>query len=292
MSLFQAFHSYPAFLVGTVVVFSLAIGSFLNVVIHRLPIMLERQWRAELAEHLGEHLGEQAADGPRYNLVVPRSQCPVCGHRITALENIPLASYLFLGGKCSACKARISPRYPVVEALTAGLSGYIAWRYGMSWQLPAVLVFAWAMIALAFIDLDTFYLPDDITLPLLWAGLLANMAGMFVDLQSAVIGAAAGYLALWLVYWAYKFATGKEGMGYGDFKLLAAIGAWLGYKFLLMVVLLSSFVGALVGISLMIFWKHGRDIPIPFGPYLAAAGLIALLWRGEICVRITMLCPF
>ena len=270
----QAFQSYPELFVTSVVLASLAVGSFLNVVIHRLPKMLERQWRAEFAEHAGR----EPAPEPRYNLAVPRSQCPSCGHRVTALENIPVVSYIALGGRCSACKARISPRYPVVEALTGAIAGYVAWRYGFSWQTPAALLFAWAMIALAFIDLDTFYLPDDITLPLIWSGLLINLGGLFVDLQSAVIGAIAGYLALWAVFWAYKLATGKEGMGYGDFKLLAGIGAWLGWKMLPVVVLLSSFVGAIVGISLIVFARRGRNVRIPFGPYLVLGGLCAMFW--------------
>jgi len=270
----QAFQAHPALLVITIVLASLVVGSFLNVVIHRLPKMLERQWRAEFAEHTGH----EPAPEPRYNLAVPRSQCPSCGHRITALENIPVVSYLVLGGRCSACKGRISPRYPIVEALTGALSGYVVWRYGFSWQALAALFFVWAMIALAFIDLDTFYLPDDITLPLIWTGLLVNLGGLFVDLPSAVIGAAAGYLALWSVFWAYKLATGKEGMGYGDFKLLAGIGAWLGWKMLPLVILLSSFVGAIVGISLIVFARHGRNVPIPFGPYLVLGGLAAMFW--------------
>jgi leader peptidase (prepilin peptidase)/N-methyltransferase len=274
MSLLQAFQSYPALFVSAVAVLSLAIGSFLNVVIHRLPKMLERQWRDDLA---GLNVQEVVA-APRYNLVLPRSQCPACGHQIRAVENIPLVSYLALGGKCAACKARISPRYPLVEALTGVVSGYIAWRFGFTWQTLAALVFAWSMIALAFIDLDTFYLPDDITLPLVWAGLLVNMGGLFVDLQASVVGAVAGYLALWSVYWGYKLATGKEGMGYGDFKLLAAIGAWLGWKLLPVVILLSSFVGALVGIAMIVFARHGRNVPIPFGPYLVMGGLIGMFW--------------
>jgi leader peptidase (prepilin peptidase)/N-methyltransferase len=281
MSFLQTFQSFPALFMTAVVVVSLAVGSFLNVVIHRLPKMLERQWRAELAELNGQ----EAPAAPPYNLVVPRSQCPSCGHPISALENIPLVSYLVLGGKCAACKAGISPRYPVVEALTAALSGYIAWRYGFVWQTLAALVFVWTMIALAFIDLDTFYLPDDITLPLIWAGLLVNMGDAFVDLQSAVIGAIAGYLALWVVFWTYKLATGKEGMGYGDFKLLAAIGAWLGWKMLPVVILLSSFVGAAVGISLIAFARHGRNVPIPFGPYLVLGGLIAMFWGDALVMH-------
>jgi len=277
MSLLQSFQAYPAFFVTAVVVLSLAIGSFLNVVIHRLPKMLERQWREELAELNAQ----ETAPAPRYNLVLPRSQCPGCGHPITALENIPLVSYLVLGGKCAACKTAISPRYPVVEALTGAVSGYIAWRYGVSWHTLAALVFVWAMIALAFIDLDTFYLPDDITLPLVWAGLIVNMGGVFVDLESAVIGAVAGYLALWAVFWSYKLVTGKDGMGYGDFKLFALLGAWLGWQILPLILLLASLVGAIVGLSFI--WLKGRDrrLPIPFGPFLCAAGWLAMLWGEE-----------
>lgn len=276
MSFFSLLETSPAVLVVTAVVVGLMVGSFLNVVIYRLPKMLERDWRAECADLAG------AAPPPveRYNLVVPRSSCPHCGHRITAVENIPVASYIALGGKCSACKAPISPRYPVVEAIAGLLSGYIAWRYGWSAAMAGALILAWAMIALAFIDLDTFYLPDAITLPLLWAGLLFNLGGAFTDIRSAVIGAAAGYLALWSVFWAFKLATGKDGMGYGDFKLLAAIGAWLGWKMLPLVILLSSFVGAVVGVGLIVLARHGRNVPIPFGPYLVIAGLVALFW-GE-----------
>ena len=252
------------------------VGSFLNVVIHRLPKILERQWRAECAELTGT----AAPAVETFNLFVPRSACPKCAHRITALENIPIASYIALGGKCSQCRARISPRYPLVEALAALMAGYIAWRYGPGAAMIGALIFAWAMIALAFIDLDTFYLPDSITLPLLWAGLVFNLGGVFTELGSAVIGAAAGYLALWSVYWLYKLVTGKEGMGYGDFKLLAAIGAWLGWKMLPLVILLSSLAGAAVGIGLIVLARQGRNVPIPFGPYLAIAGLVALFW-GE-----------
>jgi len=273
-----SFYTYPAFLVIVAVLAGLIVGSFLNVVIHRLPKMLERQWRAECAE---------LADTPsppaeRYDLVKPRSACPKCGHLIPAFENIPLASYLILGGKCSQCRAPISLRYPVIEALSGALAGYIAWRYGITTAMLGALLFTWAMIALAFIDLDTFYLPDSITLPLLWAGLLFNAGGTFTDLNSAVIGAAAGYVALWAVFWIFKLATGKEGMGYGDFKLLAAIGAWLGWKMLPLTILASSLVGAAVGIGLIVFAKHAREKPIPFGPYLAAAGLIAMFWGERI----------
>lgn len=278
MSALQLLQTTPWLLVTTCVLLGLTVGSFLNVVIHRLPKMLERQWRAECAELDGRENPPAA----RYNLIVPRSGCPACGHRITAFENIPVASYLALGGKCSACNTRISPRYPAVEALSGALSGYIAWRFGFGAAALGALIFTWALIALAFIDLDTFFLPDDITLPLLWTGLLFNLWGVFTDLQSAVIGAIGGYLALWSVFWLFKFATGKEGMGYGDFKLLAAIGAWLGWKMLPLTILLSSFVGAAIGILLMVVARHGRNVPIPFGPYLAIAGLIALLYGDAV----------
>ena len=280
MSFFSLLQSSPAVLILTMVLLGLMVGSFLNVVIHRLPKILEREWRTECAE-----LTETAPPpAERYNLIVPRSACPKCGHRITALENIPIASYVVLGGKCRGCSAPISKRYPLVEALSGALAGYIAWRYGWSAAMAGALLFAWAMIALAFIDFDTFYLPDSITLPLLWAGLMFNLDGTFTDIRSAVIGGAAGYLTLWTVYWTYKLATGKEGMGYGDFKLLGAIGAWLGWKMLPLVILVSSFLGAAVGIALIVFARHGRNVPIPFGPYLVIAGLIGLFW-GESLTR-------
>ena len=268
--------------------FGLCVGSFLNVVIHRLPRMMEREWR-EQCEELGRAAGVSSPAAPthgavkaRYNLIVPRSACPQCGHKITALENIPLVSYAVLRGKCSGCKTSISLRYPLVE-LSAGLvAGYAAMRFGFSAAGFGAMLFAWALIALAVIDFDTQLLPDDITLPLLWAGLLFNLGGAFVPLNAAVIGAAAGYISLWSIYWLFKLITGKEGMGYGDFKLLGAICAWLGWQTLPMVILLSSVVGAMVGIALIVLTKHGRDKPIPFGPYLAAAGLIALFWGDTI----------
>jgi leader peptidase (prepilin peptidase)/N-methyltransferase len=275
------FVSDPHYFTAIAVVLGLCVGSFLNVVIHRLPRILERQWRAECAELAGT----DAPSEERYDLVLPRSRCPSCGHGITARENIPVVSYLMLGGKCSSCKTRISPRYPLVEALAGLLSGYVAWRFGFGAVTLGALLFCWAMVALAFIDLDTFYLPDNITLLLLWSGLVFNLFGIFTDLRSAVIGAAAGYLTLWSVFWVYKLATGKEGMGYGDFKLLAAIGAWLGWKALPLVILLSSFVGAVVGIALIVFARHERQMPIPFGPYLAVAGVVALFHGAAINSR-------
>ncbi len=252
----------------------IAIGSFLNVVIHRLPKIMESEWQAECAEMRGESLPQ----AKKLNLATPPSHCPKCGHNITALENIPIISYLALRGRCSACQSRISPRYPFVEALAGLLSSYAVWHFGASWSAIGALCFVWCMIALAFIDFDTQLLPDSITLPLLWLGLLLNVGSVFADLKSAVIGAAAGYLFLWSVYWAFKLVTGKEGMGYGDFKLLAVIGAWLGWLMLPLVILVSSLVGAVVGIALIVFARHGRNVPIPFGPYLAVAGIIALFW--------------
>lgn len=252
----------------------LLVGSFLNVVIHRLPKMMEREWHIQCAELKGE----AAEPGLPYNLVIPRSACPHCGHAITALENIPVISFLFLHGRCKGCGAPISPRYPIVEVLNGLLSAYAAWHFGFGLAAIASLVFIWALIALTFIDFDTQLLPDDITLPLLWLGLLLNLNNAFTTLQNAVVGAIAGYLALWSVYWLFKLTTGKEGMGYGDFKLLAAIGAWLGWAMLPLVILLSSLVGAIVGIVLIVAAKRGRHIPIPFGPYLAGCGLIAMFW--------------
>jgi leader peptidase (prepilin peptidase)/N-methyltransferase len=262
--------------------FGLLIGSFLNVVIYRIPKMMQR----ESDNYVAHELGKELPHTDRFNLMVPRSSCPHCGHQITALENIPVISWLFLRGKCSACKAPIPARYPAIELLTGVLSGLMVWTFGSGWMGLATLVFVWLLIAMTFIDYDTQLLPDDLTYPLLWLGLLLNLNGTFVPLQDAVIGAAAGYLALWSVYWLFKLATGKEGMGYGDFKLLAALGAWLGWKMLPTIILLSSVVGAIVGISLIVVARRGRDKPIPFGPYLAAAGLIALLY-GEPIMRYT-----
>jgi len=265
-------------LIAVVAVFSLAIGSFLNVLIHRLPKMMEADWRTQCAElQQAESQGVAVASSDHYNLLVPPSHCPQCKSPLRAIDNIPIASWLVLRGKCAHCATRISARYPIVEALTAVLSALVAWKFALTWQTALVLVFTWTLIALTFIDADTTLLPDDLTLPLLWLGLLANTPGLFVPLKDAVIGAAAGYLVLWSIYWVFKLATGKEGMGYGDFKLLAALGAWMGWKALLPIVLLSSLVGAVVGIALIVLARRGREIPIPFGPYLAAAGMIVML---------------
>jgi leader peptidase (prepilin peptidase)/N-methyltransferase len=259
-------------------IFGLVIGSFLNVVIHRLPKMMESDWAAQCAELRNEELPER----PRYNLAVPRSACPHCGHQITAAENIPVLSWLVLRGKCSACKAPISARYPIVEAANALLWVACIAHFGPGVPALGAMFFTSCLLVLALIDFDTTLLPDDITLPLLWAGLLLNLPGIYTGLGSAVVGAMAGYLSLWSVYWGFKLLTGKEGMGYGDFKLLAALGAWLGWKMLPLLILLSSFVGALIGIALMVLAKRGKDIPMPFGPYLAAAGVIALFWGNTL----------
>ncbi|HSH88096.1 MAG TPA: A24 family peptidase [Methylophilus sp.] len=264
----------PHFLQFICLVFGLLVGSFLNVVIHRLPKMMEHEWHANCLDLQGQPLPDQ----PKYNLVVPRSACPNCGHMIGALENVPVLSYLFLRGRCKACKTSISVRYPLVEALTGALSLGVAVQYGYSHLTLFALIFVFALIALTFIDFDTQLLPDDITLPLLWLGLLLNLNHGFTDITSAVAGAMAGYLVLWAVYWLFKLVTGKEGMGYGDFKLLAAIGAWFGWQLLPAVILLSSIVGSVIGIGLILFKGKTRQTAIPFGPFLALGGIAALFY--------------
>jgi leader peptidase (prepilin peptidase)/N-methyltransferase len=259
-------------------VLGLVVGSFLNVVIHRLPRMMERDWQAQCAQ-MNDRPPEPV---PRYNLAVPGSACPGCGHPISILENIPVVSFLALRGRCSACRIPIGIRYPLVELLTGLLFAAAAWRFGFSLAAGGAMLLLAALIALTFIDLDTQYLPDSITLPLIWSGLLINIPATFVDLPAAVIGAAAGYLVLWSVYWAFKLATGKEGMGYGDFKLLAALGAWMGWKVLPFIILASSAVGAVIGIGLIVLARRGREVPMPFGPYLAIAGALSLFFGGPI----------
>jgi leader peptidase (prepilin peptidase) / N-methyltransferase len=256
----------------------LCVGSFLNVVIHRLPKMLERGWQAQCAELRGE----DPAPGPAYNLVVPRSACPACGAPITALQNIPVVSWLVLRGRCARCRAPISARYPVVEVLGGLLAACAVWRFGATPQGIGACVFLWSLLALTMIDFDTQLLPDSITLPLLWAGLIANLWHTFASLPDAVIGAVAGYLSLWTIYWLFKLIRGKEGMGYGDFKLLAALGAWLGWQLLPVIVLLSSVVGAGIGISLIVFRGRDHSVPLAFGPYLAIAGAIALFFGSTL----------
>jgi len=270
------------FAVFTAIV-GLCVGSFLNVVIHRVPKMLERGWASQCAELRGETI----AEAPTYNLIVPRSACPSCGHPIGALENVPVLSWLVQKGRCRGCGTAISSRYPLVEILGAGLALAALWKFGATWQGAAACVFLWTIAALTFIDFDTQLLPDGMTLPLLWAGLLANMFELFVPLKTAVIGAVAGYLALWSVYWLFKLIRGKEGMGYGDFKLLAALGAWLGWQMLPLIVLLSSVVGAAVGIVLIVFKGRDHSVPLAFGPYLAIAGANALFF-GPALLKVYM----
>ena len=259
----------------------LCVGSFLNVVIHRLPKMLERGWQAQCAELRGE----TPEPGPAYNLVVPRSACPACGIQITALQNIPVVSWLVLGGNCAGCKAPISGRYPIVELLGGALAAAAVWHFGATPQGLAACGLLWTLLALTMIDFDTQLLPDGITLPLLWAGLIVNLRGTFAPLGDAVIGAVAGYLSLWTIYWAFKLIRGKEGMGYGDFKLLAALGAWLGWQLLPVIVLLSSVVGAAIGMTLIVFKGRDHSVPMAFGPFLAIAGAIALFF-GPTLVKI------
>ena len=264
----------PVFFTLTALFTGLCVGSFLNVVVHRLPKMLERDWKAQCAELRGE--APEAM--PAYNLFVPRSACPACGRQITALQNVPVVSWLVLRGKCAACKAPISPRYPVVEVLGGVLAAYAVWRFGVTPRGLGACVLLWTLLALTMIDFDTQLLPDSLTLPLLWAGLLVNLWGGFSPLPDAVIGAVAGYLSLWTIYWLFKLIRGKEGMGHGDFKLLAALGAWLGWQVLPVIVLLSSVVGAVIGLLLIVFKGRDHNVPLAFGPYLAIAGAIALFF--------------
>jgi leader peptidase (prepilin peptidase)/N-methyltransferase len=285
--------SSPGFFVGACFVLGLVIGSFLNVVIHRVPIMMERQWREQCAEIAHpDHAATMPAPSPvieRFNLVVPRSACPACRAPITALQNVPIVSYVFLRGRCAKCGIRISPRYPLVEALTGILSAAVAWKLGFGWPAAAGLVLTWFLVALAFIDIDTQLLPDSLTLPLLWLGLLLSlfapppgMAPIPVTMRSSIIGAIAGYLSLWSVYHLFRLLTGKEGMGFGDFKLLAALGAWLGWRMLLPTVLIAAAVGAVAGIALLASRGKDRSTPIAFGPFLAAAGWLMLMFGREL----------
>lgn len=293
MSFIEALQAFPVLAVICGLIVGLLVGSFLNVVIYRLPKMMERDWQAQCREFI-EQQTDSDSNAPlamatntnstqaTFNLIVPGSSCPHCGHKIKPWENIPIISYVFLGGKCSACKNTISLRYPSVELVTGVLSALAIAFFGATWAGLAALVLTWALIALTMIDLDTYLLPDDITLPLLWLGLIVNSFGLFTDLASAFWGAVAGYLTLWSVYQLFKLLTGKEGMGYGDFKLLAALGAWMGWQMLPQIILLSSLVGAVIGITLIIVRGRDRNIPIPFGPYLAIAGWIAFIWGDRI----------
>lgn len=277
-----------AFYITAVSILGLLVGSFLNVVIYRLPVIFKREWRKDCTNYLEENFdakieldtGKEPTEP--FNLVKPDSTCPHCHHEIRAWENIPVISYIFLKGKCSNCKTPISFRYPFIEILSAALAAACAWKFGFSLAGFSAIVLSWALISLSLIDYDTQYLPDQITLPFLWLGLLLNLNNTFTDIHSAIIGAVAGYLVLWSVYQLFKLLTKKEGMGFGDFKLLALLGAWMGWHFLPVIIILSSLVGSIIGITLIVLKKHEREIPIPFGPYLAVAGWIALLWGKEI----------
>ena len=293
MSLATLLAASPAFLIGCCLVLGLIIGSFLNVVIHRVPIMMERQWREQCAElEHPDHAATLPADPAvkeSFNLIVPRSACPACRAPITALQNVPILSYLVLRGRCARCGVRISLRYPLVEGLTGILSAAVAWKLGFDWPLAAGLVLTWFLVALAFIDIDHQLLPDSLTLPLVWLGLLLSLfapapggAPFPVDMRSSIIGAIAGYLCLWSVYHLFRLLTAKEGMGYGDFKLLAALGAWLGWQMLLPIVLMAAAVGAMAGIALLAARRQSRSVPIAFGPFLAAAGWLMLMFGREL----------
>ena len=277
----------PLVFIAIAFILALLVGSFLNVVIYRLPVMMEREWRAQ-AEELA---ATPASDLPvgRFDLMAPRSRCPACGHQITALQNIPVISYVLLGGKCAGCGSAIAIRYPVIELLTAVLSGVVAWRLGFGWEAGAAIALTWALVAISVIDIDHQIIPDSISLPLVWIGLTLSLFNplngaqiLFIDPKTAIVGALAGYLSLWSIYHLFRLITGKEGMGYGDFKLLAALGAWLGWKMLPVIILMAAVVGAVTGILMIVTKRHERSVPIPFGPYLAAAGWIAMLWGTEI----------
>jgi len=267
-----------AFLI-VVGILGLIVGSFLNVVIHRLPIMMQREWERECASIL--KVSRSSEEEP-FDLIRPRSRCPHCKHQITALENIPILSYIWQRGKCTNCHKKISPRYPLIEGVSAFLAVITAWHFGFGWAVLGALALTWALLASSIIDFECQFLFDSITLPFLWFGLLCNLFGLYTDIESSLIGAMAGYLSLWSVYWLFKLFTGKEGMGYGDFKLLAMLGAWMGWQALPFIILMSSFIGAVVGITLVLWRGHDKNIPIPFGPFLAAAGWISLLWGNSL----------
>ncbi len=286
MSVFELLASSPALFVGTCLVLGLLVGSFLNVVIYRLPVILDRQWREQCAEL---HNVEAPKATEPFNLVVPRSACPSCKAPITALQNIPVLSYLVLRGRCANCGVRISARYPMIEALTGILSAAVAWKYGYGWPTAAAIVLTWFLVALTFIDVDHQLLPDSLTLPLVWIGLFLSLwapapggVAVPVDMRSSILGAIAGYLSLWSVYHLFRLLTGKEGMGYGDFKLFAALGAWLGWKMLLPIILFAAVVGAVAGIGLIAIQGRDRATPIAFGPFLAAAGWLVLMFGHEL----------
>ena len=278
----ELYQSQPLIMLSMVAVFTLMVGSFLNVVIYRLPIIMEREWKTQCQDFLG-HPDTEKLPVERYNLVIPRSRCPHCDHLISAWENIPVISYLFQKGRCRHCSKPISMRYPVIEALTAVLSVMVINHFGLNWSAISLMILTWGLISLSFIDLDHHLLPDNLTLPLMWLGLLMAVFGIgTVDVKSAVVGTMIGYASLWTIFQLFRLATGKEGMGYGDFKLLAVFGAWLGWQQLPLIILLASFVGAVVGILNIVIRKKDKSQPIPFGPFLCTAGFIAMLWGDQI----------
>ena len=267
----------------TVIIFlGLTVGSFLNVIIYRLPVMLDREWTQQCHDYLQHDATDTETRAEKFNLSYPPSTCPQCQHKIRAWENIPVISYIMLGGKCSHCKTSISIQYPLVETVTAILSVFVAWHFGATAQTMAALILTWSLVALTMIDAQKQILPDNITQPLLWLGIIVNIPELFTSIESSVTGAIAGYLILWFIYHLFRILTGKEGMGYGDFKLLAALGAWMGWEMLPLIIVLSSVVGAIIGIAMIVFRKHDKGVPIPFGPYLAIAGWIAFLWGPQI----------
>lgn len=289
MSLLDLLASSPLAFVLCALVLGLLVGSFLNVVVYRLPKMMLRDWKAQAREVLELPPEPQSET---FNLILPHSRCPHCSHKIRAWENLPVVSYLFLGGKCSSCKAPISKRYPLVELACGLISAFVAWHFGFGWQAGAVLVLSWGLLSMSLIDADHQLLPDAIVLPLLWLGLIVNAFGLFASLTDTLWGAVAGYLALWCVFWLFKLITGKEGMGYGDFKLLAMLGAWGGWQILPLTILLSSIVGAVLGLILLRLRNVETSTPIPFGPYLAIAGWIALLWGDQITTSYLQIAGF
>lgn len=279
-AMFELLAESPIFFLSFVFIISLMVGSFLNVVIYRLPVMMERSWKSEYQAYFSPDTAVQ--ETAPFNLVKPDSTCPKCQHKIRAWENIPVLSWLLLKGKCSNCKSPISARYPAVELLTAITSTLIAWHFGFGWPAAMAVILTWSLVTLIFIDIDKMLLPDQITLPLLWLGLVLSIFEVYVSPQDAILGAAAGYLSLWSVYWLFKLATGKEGMGFGDFKLLAALGAWIGWQHLAIIILLSSFVGAIIGISYIVIKGKDKGSQIPFGPYLAIAGWLTVIYGKDI----------
>ena len=280
MLIIQLLQAQPVIFVIAMALLGLIVGSFLNVVIYRLPKMIEQDWHEQCCDLLEIKIENRKEQ--RISLFFPGSSCPACRHKITALENIPVISYLYLKGRCKSCKAEISPQYPIIEILTGLTSAYVAWHFGFNLQTLFAVLLTWALICLSIIDLEHSLLPDDITLPFLWLGLVCNIFGIFTDINSSLIGAMLGYSGLWIIFMSFKTITGKEGMGYGDFKLLSLLGAWFGWQYLPLVILLSSIAASLIGIVMIIFRDREKSAPFPFGPYLAITGWVTLIWGEEL----------